>query len=234
MIPDWCEANYAWSPYIAEWWNTWSSVLYILLGLRGLHAAVNAVPHQYSIQRVRLCFYCLMLVGVGSSIFHATLTAVGQAADELAMIACIHSGLSMTTEKLSEMVLVLLSFVACVFTYCISSFYVFTLIISLTISYLVFRSYRLVRNGSNRTAKSLYLLGVMSTASGFFLFWLPEHALCVIYPVRERGSLQKVPLHAMWHVLTAFGAYAWILAGTINHLEAQYKRERSNKVQPTV
>jgi hypothetical protein len=33
---DWCEPNYLHSPYVAEWWNTLSSVPIALIGLLGL------------------------------------------------------------------------------------------------------------------------------------------------------------------------------------------------------
>ena len=35
-----CEEDHVWSPYVAEWWNTWSNVPGIALGVMGiLHCA---------------------------------------------------------------------------------------------------------------------------------------------------------------------------------------------------
>ena len=79
---DWCEANYVVTPHIAEFWNTVSSLLIILTGSLGLATAFR----QGYRSRFLVPYAILILVGSGSTIFHATLTYWGQALDELTMV----------------------------------------------------------------------------------------------------------------------------------------------------
>lgn len=65
---DWCEENYAVTPYIAEFWNTLSNLAMIVPGFTGfLYAFKNGVE-----RRIMLCFISLTLVGFGSWNFHMT------------------------------------------------------------------------------------------------------------------------------------------------------------------
>jgi dihydroceramidase len=80
--PDWCEHNYAVTAYVAEFWNTLSSVPIFAGGAYGLWQAVRkGLGWQYVLQWVSL-----MCVGLGSITFHGTLLFTGQAMDELAMV----------------------------------------------------------------------------------------------------------------------------------------------------
>ncbi|KZO92281.1 alkaline phytoceramidase [Calocera viscosa TUFC12733] len=80
---DWCEDNYVNFPYIAETWNTFSNIPYMLLGLHGaLHTA--GLPHR---TRLVLLHLGVAAIGVGSFVFHATLNWYAQVLlDELPMI----------------------------------------------------------------------------------------------------------------------------------------------------
>jgi dihydroceramidase len=78
---DWCEANYAHSAYIAECFNTLSSLAIVATGLLGLWL------HRRLLEaRFLLCFASVALVGLGSIAFHATLRFELQMADELPML----------------------------------------------------------------------------------------------------------------------------------------------------
>jgi len=81
---DWCEPNYVHTYYIAEFYNTISSLPMTFLGLFGIYVSVyNA--HLYG-KRFILAFFFLFLVGVGSTLFHMTLLYEYQLLDELPMI----------------------------------------------------------------------------------------------------------------------------------------------------
>ncbi|GAB5359638.1 hypothetical protein AAMO2058_000560400 [Amorphochlora amoebiformis] len=79
---DWCERNYVFSSYIAEFWNTISNFAIIALAWYGL---VQARKYRLEMRFV-MCYLSLMIVGIGSTIFHCTLSYAGQMLDELPMI----------------------------------------------------------------------------------------------------------------------------------------------------
>ena len=74
---DWCEPNYTHSPYVAEWWNTWSSLWLVVMGLYGLGWCwrERAVIEP----RFFVCFLMMVFVGAGSAGFHGTMLEVAQA-----------------------------------------------------------------------------------------------------------------------------------------------------------
>lgn len=66
---DWCEENYEYSPYVAEFWNTLSNFWILFFGAFG---AVHAFRHQ-SEKYFSLTYFGLFIVGIGSFLFHCTL-----------------------------------------------------------------------------------------------------------------------------------------------------------------
>lgn len=59
---DFCETNFAVSPHVVEWWNTWSSVAMMVLGLIGLALA----SRKGMATRHRVLYLLLAVRGVGT------------------------------------------------------------------------------------------------------------------------------------------------------------------------
>merc|ERR1711971_167108 len=86
-LNDWCEENYVWTPYIAEFWNTLSNVIYLLVGawtIKEFSPNVRSGGEIY--QRLQICVLALCCIGVGSMAYHGAVTRWGQAMDELAIL----------------------------------------------------------------------------------------------------------------------------------------------------
>jgi len=76
-----CEEDYVYSTYIAEFHNTWTSLIFVWLPLLGL---LRSNPSKE--WRFVWAFIQLIITGIGSVILHTTLTAAGQQADEIPML----------------------------------------------------------------------------------------------------------------------------------------------------
>lgn len=79
---DWCEQNYVVVSSVAEFWNTASGCIMVVLAVVGIRFCCALGLEM----RFKLAFVGLLLIGIGTCVFHATLTYAGQLLDELPMI----------------------------------------------------------------------------------------------------------------------------------------------------
>ena len=99
---DWCESNYEMNYYFAEFWNSISSLIMVILPIIGIIWYFKYLK-LYDIESVKLgnsnlkqkltmsisivwCYLGLMLVGIGSIMFHMSLLYEYQLLDEIPMI----------------------------------------------------------------------------------------------------------------------------------------------------
>ncbi len=80
---DWCEQNYRHSFYVAEMFNTVSSLAMVLAGALGMYL------HRRLALRFLLAFASVLVVGLGSIAFHATLRFEHQVLDEVPMLYAV-------------------------------------------------------------------------------------------------------------------------------------------------
>ncbi|KAJ3075889.1 Alkaline ceramidase 3 [Podochytrium sp. JEL0797] len=85
---DWCEENYVITEYIAEFWNSLSNVVFIGLAWFGMSTLKKIGANE---TRHYMAFASLIVVAVGSMLFHGTMWFHAQMLDEIPMIynACI-------------------------------------------------------------------------------------------------------------------------------------------------
>lgn len=79
---EWCESNYAVSPYIAEFYNTISNVVFIAVAAFGFAHTLR----QGFEKRFLFLYASCAVIGCGSALFHATLQHAQQQSDETPMV----------------------------------------------------------------------------------------------------------------------------------------------------
>lgn len=202
---NWCEEDYVKSDYIAEWYNTLTSGSYIVAGILGiiLHQSVD-----------RSIFHTLMIVGVGSILFHAMLSNWTQLADEIPMVILIMQLLGNTFPTVPKGFWRVFGFVFCTVMTITAykkdifgrfEFYFFQLsYVGLCGIFALYNTWMCMQNEPFMTMQAK-----MSFGWGGFLFlagwsmWLLEQRFCD-YILDKNLPVQ---LHAFWHVLSAKGAY---------------------------
>ena len=208
---DWCEANYLIVTWIAEFWNTLSSLPIMLGGLIGwflLRRLGREVETRYT-----LAFALIGLVGLGSVGFHGTLLASAQALDELPMVYaalvlayCLRFGRIAEDGPSQVRWRVGLTIFALGFTvaYFLSDTYfqLFVGCFGLIVAWLCIQGARVVFSSpSGSSLRPLYWMAAGGFVGAFVCFWLPERFLGCTHPA------QALQLHALFHLLAAVGSY---------------------------
>lgn len=222
---DWCEPNYARSHFVAELFNTLSSLAMVLAGLSGFWL------HRRSLERrFLLAFLLLALVGVGSFAFHATLRFELQMLDELPMV---YTALVLVYALLeneprpkygARLPCALFGYAVvatylCAFTRGRAQFFAFQLSFGAIEVFALYRVYRLYRLSTSpvvrrlfRAGASLYVLAVLS--------WFVDLRACHFSSVTlPSAGLPNPQLHAVWHVLVSAGLYLLVLVIGFDRLE---------------
>lgn len=230
---DWCEENYTMTSYIAEFSNTLSNLIYVVLSLIIVQKAI-----KYNLEK-RFVFIGLgfCLVGVGSWFFHMSLQYEYQLLDELPMIyaTCIPAWsifsepklwtkLIPTENKKGHLIkdyiigaIIVIFSLAVTWSYLIIKNPIFQevaygflnlLIIGLTTYY----TQKYVSNKKDlNNLKKCALIGCATFLLGFF-FWNLDVHFCSCWRYVRRSYLllplgNLLEFHAWWHLLTGIGIY---------------------------
>jgi len=207
---DWCESNYTWSYYIAEFFNTITSLPAAFLAFHGVYLAFK---YGYE-KRMVVVNLLVALVGLGSAAFHGTLLYSGQIMDELPMVYASLSFLYVVLEMDAHNKAVYKYLAPLIFGYSIlftgvylylPSFFIFFLIgYIFGILMLIYHCSIIYRNPSTlHHQKVLIVLGISFYIGGWLFFWIPEVAFC--------DTLQAFNFHAWWHVTSTLGAFVMVI-----------------------
>jgi dihydroceramidase len=214
---DWCEANYRYSPYICELYNTLSSFALVLAGLCGARFHWRVLERRFL-----LAFLALFTVGIGSVAFHATLQFELQMLDEVPMLwlalVMIYTLLENQPQRrfgpwFPALLVVhgaLVSLLA-LSTRGRVEFWTFQVSFSSTEFYGLYRVWRIHRRSRNASVHRLFRWGM-----GFYLvaiaLWSVDTHLCSFVGVTlPSWGLFNPQLHAVWHVLVSMGFYSLVL-----------------------
>ncbi|WVQ96828.1 hypothetical protein IAU59_003935 [Kwoniella sp. CBS 9459] len=228
---DWCEINYAHTPYVAETINTLTNLPSILLGLYGFFSTLhNGLPTRYSI-----CYLGLSLIGIGSFGFHMSLRWEWQLMDELPMIYVVSyaaflvletsPGLDFKYGIVGPLVMIVWDiFVTVSYIYLPNPVYhqvAFALILLTTTTRTVYLSLALPKTHPARSKiGSTMAWGIATFALGFAI-WNVDNVFCeTLRTIRDfLGPLGVfVEGHAYWHLMTGYGSFLIFTASVLLHL----------------
>lgn len=215
---DWCENNYTISYYIAEFWNSTSSILIAALAAIGYMNLAS-----YKERRMTLLMQAFFTIGVGSVLFHGTLRHKMQLLDELPMLYAATIGMFICIEthfgKQGRWFPIALTAWIAITTVLFSTTSGTLQSLSFQLTYasmilsgLIFlRIFHTTRRAIRPTPAAVSRL-IRLTASSMILaltVWLIDFNLCVyINGVSEESVLGWNPqFHAWWHLLSAYGVY---------------------------
>jgi len=228
---DWCEPNYVHTPYVAEFYNTLSSLAVVVAGAAGLALSWS---HSYR-RRFALSFMLMLIVGVGSVAFHGTLRKEGQALDELPMVFGTQAFTFIAVEasvggfgrvpRLRWLApLLTLSCVAFAAGYVFLGSAAFLFFVALYISgvlLLVGLScglYRRLGAGARR-------IGIASNilyGGGFLLLWLPDVFHCAL--------VQRFSFHAWFHLTSTLGPWCGLCFLTFAHYQLAHEAQAAERL----
>jgi dihydroceramidase len=216
---DWCETNYAQSRFVAEWFNTTSSLALVAAGLLGF------ALHRRALERRFLVAYAaLMVVGLGSIAFHATLRFELQMLDELPMlwlalvITFILAELGRPPgvragRRLAFLLAAhgLLVTALCTLTRGALQFACFQISFGSLEVYCLARAWRIGRSSTVPSARRLLAVGFAAYGVAVAAWFVDLRFCSFVGGVLPAHGLVNPQLHAVWHVLVSVGFYSILL-----------------------
>ena len=193
-----CEAKYASSPYVSEWWNTVSNIGYIVVA--GLTLGICPTTLKWPA-------FCVGFIGLGSTLFHATGLFTAQVLDEMAMLLwtlCFFSSLLRAVPEVSKAsrqsihdILWASNVMAMTVYFSYRQFALFFACFVVDVLLVVWLALRVTRRAKRARGAVKLAVGLMLAAS---VCWFLERWAC---PYTHHAAWG----HVLWHLLTAAACF---------------------------
>jgi alkaline ceramidase len=211
---DWCETNYQKSNYIIEYYNSISNIPYILFYLLGYYSTRNI---DYSCKLYKL----LLLIGICSFYFHATLSLLGQILDELSILILLSNSIYLLYQdqpkicNIIKISTILFIPIMCLYPVInIAALMIYGVIICKIVRK---RYYAYIEKyGEIRALYYVYITSQVLFVLSFTI-WFMDKFLC------KKWIFYYLELHAIWHILIGIVGYTGILLGLF--LQTDHRRQ---------
>ncbi|KAI0104317.1 ceramidase [Nemania sp. FL0031] len=216
-----CEEDYAVTRYFAEFINTLTNLAYVFFALRYMYGRGSRGLFAPKFDSMSIS---LLILGVGSLLFHATLKQNLQFGDELAMLGLAWSilrglftaGRPSTYDQFTNLTLAIVFPLFAIFYIWTEKIIYHVIGFSIAIALMTLRGVYLfywrkssfpenrVAEWRTRTRVALFLMGVA------YILWNIDLEFCAeLRELREQLGLPwawLLELHGWWHILTAMSA----------------------------
>lgn len=213
---DWCEENYEVTWYIAEFWNTITNISMVIPPLYGIYEC----KRQGFERRFMFCHFMLLLVGIGSSMFHMTLKYEMQLLDELpmvwgsiVMIYCLLQTRADPVDKGLPYAIMLFTY-GLVFTIVYIAFknpLIMQVMYGILVAVMILVDIRsLIGTKLNSPVVKVYVAGIALYGGGFILWNIDNQFCSGIKHLRGGLSPNAQPftqLHGWWHLAAGYATY---------------------------
>ncbi|KAJ3391273.1 Alkaline ceramidase 3 [Lobulomyces angularis] len=218
---DWCELNYQYNHFVAEMFNTFSNIPFLLLTLLGFYSCFKTSTEP----RFLLAYSGLAIVGIGSGLFHGTLTYEMQLMDEkkslhFVLLSSYSSLLTYVYVKYRDPLIHQAGFMA-----------LFVLTIG-GILHSIHKSEKLKLVDSKFPLWKIARNAFFSCVFGFTLWNLENFNCQRIRELKEVNVFLEVVLnlHAWWHIFMALGTYQGTVLAQFIRLLVLKKNVRLNYI----
>lgn len=184
-----CEQDHLHSSYIVEYYNTISSIPMIFLGYYGFYY------YRKLHNNINYRFVILMLIGIGSTLFHATMHRFTQLLDEIPMI-WLNSVL--LYEMIPSYSWFAVSFIVSIIYILYHTYSIFLIYFALSGLFVFLIPIQMRKNPLAKTllrfSLTLFTIGLIK--------WIIDNTLC--YYVHDYY------LHAWWHLWSGLSVYYYV------------------------
>src|SRR3954447_20209919 len=202
---DWCEQNYALLPWVCEAFNTISSLAMVVAGALGL-------SRQTFARGVRVAFALLVLVGLGSIAFHATLRFELQMLDELPMLYLVTWLVWLLVENrpprrlggwfpAALVAYVLLATAGATLNRGPAQFLAFHLSFGTLEIFCLVRLTWLALRREKAAVRKRFVVGMLAYAAGIAVWFVDLKHCPLVSVTMPAHGIPNPQLHAWWHVL---------------------------------
>jgi dihydroceramidase len=223
---DWCEANYAVTRFVCEFFNTLSSLAMVIAGVVGM------ALHRRVLDRwLLVAFGLLAVVGIGSVAFHGTLRFEFQMLDEVPMLYLVTLMVYLLLEPgptrrfgnwlpWTLLLYAIAATLADAFTRGRVQFYAFQVSFGGLEMFCLFRVFLLSIERENRDVFPFFKAGLVFYLGGILL-WFIDLRFCSLL---SESAFPNPQLHAWWHVSVSCGFYLLLLVVGYDRLRRRGKK----------
>ena len=237
---DWCEPNYVVNSYIAEFWNVVSSLYFFVIACWGY----MSYKAEYE-PKLTFIWLLIILIGLGSILFHGTLSVAGQVMDEMSILIFILYSFAITTRKsiwnsrIRNVVLskifftlsIILSIMLCIqnpfFSHALTMFFIPTTTYGYLRTYVPNYRSLFYTKSKISTEHKIFIISMV-----WFVFamivWCCERSMCKYVKKFEKSFGFHIHLHALWHLFISNALWGFFMVAFIKRTIIEGKKIKIN------